>query len=145
MELKLVPLNRNNWEQYSKLQVHDSQRQYIPDNLYIIAESLFERTELLGIEAVSEPVGLVALGNWSGLTWLSRIMIDRHYQRLGLGRAGIQAILQYCKRKQPGFFEIRATISTQNTKVTHLFESCGFQRINDFQDVELVMVWQNPI
>ena len=145
MEPKLVPLTRSNWEAYSKLQVHENQRYFIPDNLFIIAESRFEKTELLGIEAAFEPVGLVALGNWGGLTWLSRIMIDSHYQRLGLGKAGIQAVLQHCKRKQPGFLEVRTTVSIENSKVIQLFESCGFQRINEFQDVEVIMVWQNSM
>ena len=140
-DVKLIPLTRNNWEPFSRLQVYENQRNFIPDNLFIIAESKFEKIELLGIEAVSEPVGMLSLGFWSGVTWISRIMIDKQYQRLGLGKASISEVIHYCRRKQLDFSEIRASISVDNTKAVRVFESSGFKRLNEFYDVEYIMAW----
>lgn len=137
--IKLVPLSRNNWERAIALQLADDQKAYMPDNLFSIAQSKFEPTaELLGVYHGTIMVGFIMVCTYSGVPWITRIMIDKDHQGKGLGREAFAAITQRLLKK-PGVTEIRTTVSAKNAPAEYLFHSMGFVRTGDLDDKEFVM------
>lgn len=140
--ITLEPLNRTNWEAACNLKLPEEQRRFIPDNVHAVAQSKFEPCDPYAVvrrqNETAEIVGFLMICRWSGLYWVTRIMIDEQYQGENYGgRALEEAIKQI--RLRPDAFEIRATIDARNALAEHLFTSKGFRRIGQPDDKEIVM------
>jgi diamine N-acetyltransferase len=140
--IKLVPLSRNNWERAAELKPADDQQDYLPSNLFSIAQSKFEPTaELFGVYHGTTMVGFAIVCTYSGIPWITRFMIDREHQDKGLGREALAALIQRYVKK-PGVTELRTTISSKNAQAEYLFNNMGFVRTGELDDREFVMKLQ---
>ncbi|RHW42131.1 hypothetical protein D1B31_05705 [Neobacillus notoginsengisoli] len=91
MNLKLVKLTRDNWEECAALSGQDNQKGYMAPNLYSIAEVQFlEHFEALGIHDGEKMVGfaLAGLDSDDHNYWIYRFMIDKGSQGKGNGEMG---------------------------------------------------------
>lgn len=140
IKVTVRPLNRFNWELAVNLQLHDYQEGFLPGNLESIAQSKFENLDPCGIFAGDKMVGFAMYGNFSGIYWINRIMIDKDYQEHGYGKKALKIILDKLKTK-PDCGEIRTSFVRQNALAEYFFASMGFTRIADGLEGEIVMRW----
>ena len=140
LKVTIRPLNRFNWEVAANLKLHDYQTDFLPDNLYSLAQSKFENLEPMGIFAGDEMVGFAMYGNFGGVCWINRIMIDKEHQEKGYGKKAVELILDKLKTR-PDCAEIRTSFVRQNALAEYFFGSLGFRRIADGLDGEIVMRW----
>ncbi len=134
----LVPLDRYNWEEVIDLQLSPDQQAFIPGTLYSLAQAKFENLTPLGIMADSRMVGLVMYGEFGGICWISRIMIDYDHQRQGIGREAMQELLTSLKRNI-SCKEIRTSHAINNYAAADFFSALGFKPVADPLEDEVVM------
>lgn len=133
----LTPLNRFNWESYLTIQVQSTQENFVPSVLYSLAQAKFENLFPLGITLDNEIVGFLMYGNFSGIFWINRILIDKKFQRKGIGKAALrQLIAQF--RQNPQCKEIRTSFVAENIAARKLFTDLGFIPINEDMEGEIV-------
>ena len=132
------PLDRSNWEEFTQLQPREEQRDFLPSVLESIAQSKFEPCTPLGIWNEGTPVGFAMWCEFQGVFWINRILIDRTQQEQGIGRTALQLLIDHLRR-QPTLKELRTSISVRNAAAEYLFMSCGFRRIAEPVDGEVVM------
>lgn len=137
-KVKLLPVNRFNWEQCIHLEVDDDQQGFIPQNVHSIAQSKFEPCEPYGVYVAEELVGFVMICVWSGVAWITRLMIDRQFQGKGYGRRALEAAMALI-RQNPDLREVRVTVSRTNALAEYIFQSAGFLRGEAIDDREFVM------
>lgn len=137
-EVKLVPLTLHNWETVLNLKPRPEQQEFLPDILHSIALSRFDGSELLGIEHNQLMVGYLQWAKWSGVYWITRILVDRSYQGLGLGKAAlIQLLDQLATYKNA--YEVRTTVAIKNGMAEYLFFAQGFERTMELENREVVL------
>lgn len=142
-EVEIRPLDRTTWELFIPLQIDEEQEQFLPSYLFSIAQSKFENLFPWGIWFSGEPVGFIMYGQFEQLCWVNRIMVDKRFQRQGIGRTALELFLGYlqglssCK-------EIRTSLSKQNIVAEILFTRVGFHRTGDPVGEEIVMRWKRP-
>lgn len=135
--VSLTPLNRFNWESYLTIQVQSTQENFVPSVLYSLAQAKFENLFPLGITLDNEIVGFLMYGNFSGIFWINRILIDKKFQRKGIGKAALrQLIAQF--RQNPQCKEIRTSFVAENIAARTLFTDLGFIPINEDMEGEIV-------
>lgn len=136
--IELHPLTRFNWEEIAKLKTAEDQIDFLPTNLFSIAQARFEPSELFGVYVQEEAVGFIMLCKWAEIYWITRIMIDERHQGNGYGKTALQKIIQYLKNK-PGTKEVRTSILHKNAFAEYLFTTAGFERTSRLDDKEFVM------
>jgi diamine N-acetyltransferase len=133
----LTPLNRFNWESYLEIQIHAAQENFVPSILFSLAQAKFENLFPLGIQLDNQIVGFVMYGNFSGIFWINRIIIDKRFQRKGIGKDAIrQLIAQF--HQNPQCKEIRTSFIAENIAARKLFTELGFSPINEGTDGEII-------
>jgi len=133
----LTPLNRFNWESYLEIQIHAAQENFVPSILFSLAQAKFENLFPLGIKLDNQIVGFVMYGNFSGIFWINRIIIDKRFQRKGIAKAALrQLITQF--HQNPQCKEIRTSFIVENIAARKLFTELGFSPINEGVDGEII-------
>lgn len=136
----LVPLDRYNWEKLLDLQISPDQQAFLPSTLYSLAQSKFEDLTPLAIMADEQLVGYVMYGEFGGICWITRIVIDHEFQRQGLGRAALEELLHQLQRNIR-CKEIRTSHAPSNYAAEAFFESLGFEPVAQPLENEVVRVW----
>ncbi len=127
-----------NWEAVARLELDEGQKKFIPDNLFSLAQSKFDDAVPYGILYKGEFVGMIIHRTWNHICWITRIMIDFRWQKLGIGSEALSLFVKYLKSKVE-CQEIRTTISRENIWALYLFESAGFEIFSNEVDSEIVM------
>ena len=136
--IRLEPLTRFNWETAIRLSVSEDQQPFIPSNLFSIAQSRFEDSEPFLIVHDEEPVGFLLIVRFSGVYWITRIMIDQFYQGRGYGPIALQKAVDLLKQRK-GVDEIRTSVARKNLEAENLFLQAGFRRLQEVDGKEFVM------
>ncbi|RMG26054.1 MAG: GNAT family N-acetyltransferase [Bacteroidetes bacterium] len=139
---QIIPLDRYNWELCLKIEMKPEQRAYMPSVLYSIAQSKFENLEPYGIMHRGKMVGFIMYGNFGGICWINRIVIDKDHQRKGLGRAAMKQLLEILKGKIR-CKEIRTSYATSNHVAAAFFASLGFQPLPSNFDDEVIAQYRS--
>ena len=138
-EVSVRLLTRYNWEEATQLRLYDYQEDYLPGVLHTIAQSKYENVFPHGIFLEERMVGFIAYGEFSGVCWVSRVLVDRDFQNQGIGREALSILLGRL-HKDPKCREIRTSFAKQNALAEYFFGSMGFEKIGDGMDDEIVMV-----
>ena len=130
-----------------RLKVAPSQERFIAPNGISIADAYVEKTWYpLAVYAHDELVGFVMYGtdpdSDTGQWWIIRVMIDERFQRRGYGRAAMLAPVELM-RDQHGCPSIRLGGDPANQGAIGLYESLGFKATGEFEDDELMMLWED--
>lgn len=138
MPLYLREVNRYNWEQCAALQLAPEQQQFIPSNLYTIAQSKYENLTLHALQLDEQIIGMAAIGYFAKIHWISRIMIHAPFQHLGYGTAFLRLLLDEIV-KDPKATEVRAAVHPNNLSALSLFYRAGFHTLGTLHDNEIIL------
>jgi diamine N-acetyltransferase len=123
--VNLLLLDRFTWEATLDLRLSEAQQAFVPSVLYSLAQAKFEALTPYGILAGEKMVGLLMYGNFGGICWINRVMIDERYQRQGIGREAVQELVARLQ-KRPDCAEIRTSYSLDNAAAAAFFQALGF-------------------
>ena len=137
-KISIRPLDRFNWEGALELELHDYQQDFLPDILFSIAQSKFENLFPFGIMQDGKMVGFLMYGNFGGVCWVNRIMLDKEHQEKGFGGQALQLLLKQLTR-DPACHEIRTSFVRQNAIAEYFFQGQGFRKVSDSLEDEIVM------
>ncbi|WP_053366695.1 GNAT family N-acetyltransferase [Bacillus sp. FJAT-27245] len=129
MNVKLVELTKDNWEECAALTVVEEQKGFMASNLYSIAEVQFlENFEALGIHNGEEMVGfaMAGLDPDDNNYWIYRFMIDKSFQGRGYGKKAMEALIEWLKIKE-GCKLIMVGYNPDNVAAEKLYRSAGFK------------------
>lgn len=142
-KVEIYPLDRFNWEEVSELSVKIEQQDFLPNNVFSIAQSRFESgSELFGIRYKGKPAGMIlCLLQAGGMLWISRIMVDGELQGEGIGKRALRLLLKY-QHRRPGVKEIRTSVSESNLMALGFFARRGFRPLGAAIGGEVVLKWQ---
>jgi diamine N-acetyltransferase len=146
MTITLRELTRDTWEDCVDLEVAEHQSNFVSSNLVSLAEAQFyPGTVCRAVYADEAMVGFVMYGPdaeyapaESGAYAFVRLMIDRHHQGKGYGRAAITAVIEAIK-SMPESRTLYTSYVPENTQAGHLYESVGFQPTGRMLDGEIVV------
>ncbi len=139
--VRLVPLDRFNWERVLDIRLQPVQEAFVPSILYSLAQAKFENLFPYGIEWEGQMVGFLMYGEFQGICWISRIIIDKEYQSRYIGSSALTLLLQQLKTK-PSCKEVRTSFDSANEAARFFFERHLFAPINPDVEGEWVAVWQ---
>jgi diamine N-acetyltransferase len=129
MTVILKPITAGNWQECIGLKVKDEQADFVPTNLYSIAEAQFypQAVPLAIYNEQDQMVGFVMYGVdvESGKWKMFRLMIDRAHQGKGYGRAAMEQVIERLSAR-PDCNEILITYRIDNDAGRQLYESLRF-------------------
>ena len=146
MTITLRELTRDTWEECADLDVAEHQRDFVSSNLVSLAEARFyPGTVCRAVYADEVMVGFVMSGPDAeyapaepGAYALVRLMIDRHHQGKGYGRAAIVAVIDAIKNI-PESRVLYTSYDPENTHAGYLYAAMGFQRTERMLDGEIIV------
>ncbi|WP_274309000.1 GNAT family N-acetyltransferase [Solibacillus daqui] len=127
--VELVEVNADNWYECCTLEVSVDQQNFLEPNAFSIAHSKFETTlKPYAIYFEGKVVGFLMfnsiLEELDGY-WIYRIMVDKHYQGKGIGKAATQLMISEIA-KIPNARKIIVGYHPNNLNAHNLYESLGF-------------------
>ncbi len=141
-QCELVSLDRYNWELLLKIELHESQQAFTPSILYSLAQANFEQLTPYGISYRGEIVGFLMYGQFGGICWINRILVDHRFQAKGIGTAALTQIIRKL-RQQFDCREIRTSYAEGNEVAAKLFSTNGFVPIGSaMADGEVVLRYE---
>lgn len=130
MNIKLVEIDRSNWEKCCELRVAENQKRFVASNTFSLAQAAYEPdTYPMGIFLDNEMVGFLMwdfdsnIGVWE----MCRLMIDENYQHQGIGEAAIRKLLQLVSAKL-GHIVYYTSADPENVNAIALYEKVGFKK-----------------
>jgi len=132
MGVTLRSITRENFEAVIALELATSQRDYVADNLYSIAESSFHPTyQPRAIYCDEEVVGFLMYESFHHDDRLPaynifRLMVDRRHQGRGIGHKAMQCVLDEIRAHGP-FERITICYVPTNQVAREFYASFGFQ------------------
>jgi diamine N-acetyltransferase len=149
MPVTLQAVTAETWPAIVALDVDDAQRDWVAPNHVSLLQACYglggELAHLavvpLAIHVGSAPVGLVMYntGPEQDRYMVMRLMVDRHHQGRGYGRAALTQLLARF-RAIPQASEVAISIERGNDVAGRLYRSCGFTEIGTDADEEQ-MFW----
>ncbi|WP_448954683.1 GNAT family N-acetyltransferase [Labrys neptuniae] len=145
-QISVLPVGQELRAAICALAVAPEQEDFVASN----AESMEEADEWLecvplALHADGELVGfaMYALDPDDGNYWIYRLMIDARYQRRGLGRAALAALVKLITNLH-GCSRIILGVNTDNHDAARLYRSFGFVDTGEVIDGEIVMAFAVP-
>lgn len=133
--IEFKPINRDNYIQCIYLELEDYQKDYIAPNWQSLLEAYFE--EGLYTRAIykdTKIVGFVlydydsSIPGWS----MSRFMVAKQYQKMGIGYLATSEFLKYIKN-QLKIDELYISVNQENKVAYNLYKKIGFEYVKDVQ------------
>jgi len=129
MTVALKPITAENWQECISLTVKEEQTDFVPSNLYSIAEAQFypQAAPLVIYSEQDQMVGFVMYGvdEESGKWKIFRLMIDQAHQGKGYGRAAMEWVIKRLSA-QPDCDEILIAYQIDNVTARQLYKRLGF-------------------
>ena len=137
----IVPLDRYNWELCLDISLTPEQEQYVPPVLYSLAQAKFEQLHPYGILHEEKMVGLIMYGEFAGICWINRVVVDKAYQGKGIGSSALRQLIAML-RGNIRCKEIRSSYAQDNMVALRFFESIGFRMMPNSLKDEIVVVYR---
>ena len=143
MTISLQPVTADNFEALIALTVAPTQRGFVADNVYSIAESKFYPTcELRGIYQNATPVGFIM---WEELSYegrpqvynICRFMVDQQFQGAGVGRAAMELALGEIRENEDAK-AIQICYVPNNPIAKTFYSTLGFTELGIGKDGEML-------
>lgn len=137
--IRLHPVNSDNWREVIKLEVAESQREFVAEPSYYLALCCYGKLwQPLAIYLGEQVIGFMmwAVDTDDGSCWLGGILIDKKYQRQGYGRQAIQTAIATLT-KEHGYQNFALSYSPDNP-AKQLYRELGFTETDEWEDDEVV-------
>jgi len=137
LKVSLRQVTKENYEDVCELDVSKEQEEYVACNMWSLVESMFnDGHETRAIYLEKEPVGFFMWVKES-LTKVSiwRFMIDRKYQKKGIGRKALDLALAEIKQLA-NLKEIEICYNPENPVAKEFYSSFGFVEVGMDEDDE---------
>jgi diamine N-acetyltransferase len=133
----LVPVDRDNWRQVTKLKLAPGQEGWVAPNWHSIIEAIFEGYTSRAIVADGEIVGylMTHVKPNDDVLYVVRLMLDTAHQNKGYGRAALQQVLDE-GRQRPDIKLSRISFVPGNDAAKHLYSSLGYTDTGRIEDGE---------
>jgi diamine N-acetyltransferase len=141
-KVSLKEITPENFKDCINLKVAESQSSFVATNVMSIAQSKIYPTHLpFAVYDDDEMVGFVLCGldTDDGRYYLGRLMIDENYQGKGYGRAATLAVIERLKQVED-CKEIYLSFTPENKVAEKLYNSIGFERTGEFNEVGEIMM-----
>ena len=129
VNVKLVQLNSENWYECCQLEVSEEQKDFIESNAISIAQSKFEPSlKPYAIYYNDSVVGFLmhnSIKEELDGYWIYRIMVDKNYQGMGIGKAATELMLSEMA-KSLNAKKIVVGYHPDNKGAHYLYASLGF-------------------
>ena len=142
-KVKLRDVTAENWKAVVKLAVAIDQQEFVASNAYSIAQSKFESFVVpKAIYAGKRPVGFIMweaskVKGKANEYSISRLMIDRHHQRKGYGRAALESAIDEIKNNSRAK-RITICYVPENLVSKRFYGSFGFEEVEIDEDGEMI-------
>ncbi len=141
--VQLRAVDRENWRDCAKLELHPAQEGFLAPNVYTIAQSKFETIHRpRAIYEGDTLVGMLCFCHEDEpeddleLYWLFRFMIDKRYQNRGLGIAALEALLEEVRTL--GGKRLRTMHHPKNDGAARVYQKFGFTKIGTLDDGDIL-------
>lgn len=144
--VRLREITDDNREAVCALRVRHHQKQFVASvkrSLRHAAAAPKAHPWFRAVYCGDEPVGFVMLswnpptGRYKGRYFLWRLLIDKRYQRRGIGRAVLEQIVELVRAE--GATELLASYETGEGDPWPFYEEFGFERTGELDDDEIVI------
>ncbi len=129
--VSLIELSEENWMDFARLSVDESQKNYLASNIGIIARGYVyrdSRAKVVGIVADEKPIGLAMVRDMNdepACYELQQFMIDKNYQGKGYGYEALGLILDSLKKEQK-YDCVEVCVKMKDAQAIHVYEKAGF-------------------
>ncbi len=130
MEIKLRAIDRSSWEECCDLEVEEGQKNFVASNTYSLAQAAYEPdTYPMGIYLGDKMAGFIMWDFDSNIcVWeMCRLMVDKKYQRQGVGEAAVRELLRLVTAKL-GHIMFYTSAEAANEAAISLYEKIGFKK-----------------
>lgn len=131
--IKIKEINKENWEEATKLSVMPHQKSLVPSITESLAYAyikpwdealdpylIYLENTIIGFFYISYTPG--SIDNY----WIGGFQIDKAYQGKGYGESAFRKIIEFIKEKHLSCKIISLTVVKENTKAKKLYEKYGF-------------------
>jgi ribosomal protein S18 acetylase RimI-like enzyme len=129
--VNLIELSEENWMDFARLSVDESQKNYLASNIGILARGYVyrdSRAKVIGIAVDENPIGLAMVRDMNDepvCYELQQFMIDKNYQGEGYGFEAINLILEGLKKEQK-YDCVEVCVKMEDVQAIHVYEKAGF-------------------
>lgn len=133
-------IDRENFEAVISMEVNDSQKGFMEDNLYSLAECAFEEAFVAkAIYSDHSPVGFMLyyfVADDPDYVFLHRLMIDKSQQGKGLGRAALTEAMDLFREEYPTIACVELMHYPDNKIGAAMYEALGFAPTGEHRESE---------
>ena len=144
----LRPVQADNWQDCIALKPAPGQEDWIPSNLYSIAEAQFypEARSRAVYNLADQLVGyaLYGLDIHTGYWKVFRLMIDHSFQQQGYGRAALGQVLEEIGREPDGD-RVWICYQDANTAARQLYAQFGFEEQEIDGNGKVTALWRRNV
>ncbi len=129
--VNLIELSEENWMDFARLSVDESQRTFLASNIGIVARGYVyrnSRAKVIGIVADGTPVGLAMVRDMDDepvCYELQQFMIDKKFQGQGYGFRAVELILAALKAEQK-YACVEVCVKREDVQAIRIYEKAGF-------------------
>jgi diamine N-acetyltransferase len=128
-QVRLEPVTVENWKACIALELAPDQQDFLPSNLYSIAEAQFyaaaKSNAIYNLQGQLVGYALFGRDIFADKWKIFRIMIDKCYQGQGYGKSALQVIIVQISRELDGH-EILISYQDDNQVARQLYAQLGF-------------------
>lgn len=143
IKVNIKEVDKENWYECCELEVLEEQKKYMEPNAISIAQSKFEPTlKSFAIYLENKIVGFVMYNSVKeelDSYWIYRIMIDKKYQRKGIGKIATKLVIEQMV-KLPECKRIAVGYHPENQGSYNLYSKLGFIDKGDRFGKEMAVV-----
>lgn len=150
MEIELIPVTRDNWEDCLNLKVSTEQNRFVPSAAVSLAKPYIkpdgDLVEYLpfAIYDGETMVGFIMHAfekQTVDMYWINGFFIDKQHQGKGYGKAALAEMIRWIAAHSPQAREVRLTVYPENQRARSLYLNFGFKLTGDFHGEEEVLVF----
>ena len=145
--VRLRTITADNWREAMMLEVAKAQTEFVPSNLFSLAQAAYEHGYFAcGVVDNADNGRMVGFVMYRALDfedytfwYIARFMIDRFQQGKGYGRGALHAVLRRLRHRHNAD-AVMITVVPQNAPAIALYESVGFVATGATWDDEVCYV-----
>jgi diamine N-acetyltransferase len=123
--IALKPVTMDNFWDVIELKIHKNQEQYIPDNIFLLAQAKIQPECIpLAIYDDDVAVGFLMYGHDEHY-WIYILMLDNKYQGKGYAKEAFKTLLHEIKKDKTRH-KILLAVNKENSGAINLYEKFGF-------------------